>query len=935
MAEDSNPALLLHVVRETLTDLNRDTAAAARVTLDSAFDRDLGLDSLARVELLLRVERAFGVVLPEDTLQRAERPRDLLTALQSARPVASGAPAPAAVRAQPEQHPDALEGAPLEATTLTEVLDWRVARQGERTHIVYLSDAAEEEISYASLQVRSRQSAAALQSNGLQPGETVAIMLPTSPEYFYTYFGILLAGGVPVPIYPPARASQIEEHVRRHAGILSNAQAKLLVTVSEAMPVARLLKAHVPALEHVLTADRLVQAASEAAPIGVGPDDIAFIQYTSGSTGNPKGVVLTHANLVANIRTMSQVLRADSGDVFVSWLPLYHDMGLIGAWLGSLYAGCKLVIMSPLAFLAHPERWLWAVHRYRGTLSAGPNFAYELCLQRISEGELEGLDLSSWRCAFNGAEAVNPDTVERFSERFAKYGLARTAMAPVYGLAECSVGLLLPPLGRPAPIEAIRREPFVRHGSALPASPDEPNPLRFVGCGRPIPGHEVRIVDDAGLEVGERVEGRLEFKGPSATSGYYRNPEATKRLFHGEWLDSGDRAYIAEGDIYITGRVKDIVIRGGRNIHPEEVEAAVGALSGVRRGCVAVFGAPDPRAGTERLIVVAETREKDNEARSALRSTIVREVTDLLGEPPDEVVLAQPHTVLKTSSGKIRRSASRELYEEGRLDHPASSVAGQFMRLALHAARPQARRWMRLAGAYTYAAYVYVLFALIAPPTWLLTVLSPRLERAWTIARQAGRLFFRLCGIPLVVRGLEHLPRGEAGVLVANHASYIDGLVLCAALPEPHRFVAKRELEDYFLTRVFLRRLGIEFVERFDAQQSVEDANRLARLASHAPPLAFFPEGTFKRGAGLMAFRLGAFIAAAQAKVSVVPVAIRGARSILRGEQWLPRRNVLFVTIGRPITPPHESDAFAAAITLRDAARTHILAHIGEPDLAR
>jgi len=229
-------------------------------------------------------------------------------------------------------------------------------------------------------------------------------------------------------------------------------------------------------------------------------------------------------------------------------------MGLIGAWLGSLYVGSRLVVMSPLAFLTGPERWLWAVHRFRGTLSAGPNFSFELCLKRIDDVRIAGLDLSSWRMAFNGAEAVSPDTVTRFSERFARYGFRSSAMTPVYGLAESSVGLLFPPGGRGPLIDRVRREPFMTHGKAIPAAPDEAHPLRFVACGRPIPGHEVRIVDETGLEVGDRVEGRLEFKGPSATSGYYRNPAETKRLFHGDWLDTGDRAYLAAGEVYVTGR---------------------------------------------------------------------------------------------------------------------------------------------------------------------------------------------------------------------------------------------------------------------------------------------------------------------------------------------------------------------------------------------
>lgn len=683
----------------------------------------------------------------------------------------------------------------------------------------------------------------------------------------------------------------------------------------------------------MLTAADLAKERAEVAPTHAKAEDIAFIQYTSGSTGDPKGVVLTHANLLANIRAMARAVEASSKDVFVSWLPLYHDMGLIGAWLGSMYLGMPLIVMSPLAFLSRPERWLWTIHRYRGTLSAGPNFAFELCVKRIDDAQLAELDLSSWRVAFNGAEAVSPDTVVRFQERFARYGLRPEAITPVYGLAESSVGLLFPPLGRGAVIDRVRREPFELQRKALPAAPDDPNPLRFVACGRPLSGHEVRIVDETGLEVGERVEGRLEFKGPSATSGYYRNPEQTRRLFHEEWLDTGDRAYVAEGDIYVTGRVKDIIIRAGRNIYPHELEEAVGELPGVRKGCVAVFGSPDPRAGTERLVVLAETRETGAPAREALRSCISNAVLDVLGEPPDDVVLAPPHTVLKTSSGKLRRSASRDLYEAGLIGAGERAGWSQVARLIIRSALPQARRWRVVGAEILCAVYVWTVFWVVAPLTWLLTAATPRPAWAWAIGHAAARLFLKLSGTVLVVRGLENLPRDTPSVLVANHASYLDGMILVAALPAPYSFVAKRELRGQLVSRVYLQRLGAEFVERSVAQQSAEDANRMAEAVANGRSLAFFPEGTFTRMPGLLPFHLGAFVAAARARVPIIPVAIRGSRSVLRAGQWFPRRGALLVTIASPIVPASDApDTFAAAIRLRDSARAAILRHCGEPD---
>ena len=243
----------------------------------------------------------------------------------------------------------------------------------------------------------------------------VALMLPTGFDFLRSFQGILIAGAIPVPIYPPARLDRLEEYARRQSAILADAGVKLLITIARAKPIAAMLRAGVPSLALVTTADELVQiGASWEAPEG-GASDAAFIQYTSGSTGQPKGVLLTHANLLANIRAIRAGLEARPTDVGVSWLPLYHDMGLIGSWLFCMVDGLPIALLSPLSFLSRPERWLWTIHERRGSLSAAPNFAYELCVKRIPERAIEGLDLSSWRCALNGAEPVNPDTLERFA----------------------------------------------------------------------------------------------------------------------------------------------------------------------------------------------------------------------------------------------------------------------------------------------------------------------------------------------------------------------------------------------------------------------------------------------------------------------------------------------------------------------------------------
>lgn len=924
-----NEGELCQLVARVQQDLHPEEAAGAMdVALTSSLDRDLGFDSLSRMELLLRIEAATGLGLPEDTLETAETVADLWQALQRARARPSRE-YPALRKRSAEEVTPSPPGSrwPSLASTLLEVLDEHVAAHPDQVQIVCLAEQNETPLSYRLLHESSVALATGLQRCGLQQGQTVAIMLPTSPEYFFTYLGILRAGGIPVPIYPPARPSQLEDHVRRHTGILANAGASLLVSVPEAIQVSRLLQARVPGLRTIRTPAQLLAAGQgqEFSAVAVRAEDVAFIQYTSGSTGQPKGVALTHANLLANIRAMATSIEASSDDVFVSWLPLYHDMGLIGAWLGSFTLGFRLVVMSPLAFLGRPRRWLEAISQYGGTLSAGPNFAYELCLNRIDDAALVGLDLSRWRLAFNGAEAVSADTVTRFTQRFATCGLRPTAMTPVYGLAEASVGLLFPPLGRGLRIDHIERDAFEHKGHAVPST--QSTALRFVACGRALPGHEIRIVDDAGNARPERVEGKLEFRGPSATSGYWHAPELTARLFgdsQGEWLDTGDRAYLAEGDVFVTGRVKDIVIRGGRNLYPQEIEDAVGQVPGVRRGCVAVFGMHDPHSGTERLVVLAEARPGQGQVTRALRERVARAVVTAIGEPADEILLVPPHTVLKTSSGKVRRSACRALVEQGGLNRANTSVRAQWLRLTAGAMLLRLRHGLRLLADALFGLRAQCLFWLLAPGVWLITLLLPSQALAWRFCHKAARLLLCLAGLRLKVQGLARLAGDTRYVLVSNHASYLDGLVLIAAMERPLSFVAKRELQRQWLAGPFLRRLGAAFVERFDPRRSVADAQQMTAQVQAGRPLLLFPEGTFVEAPGLLPFHLGGFLAAANAGVPVLPVSLAGTRQLLADNHWWPRRALVTVRIGEPLEVNPQLEPFAAAVQLRDRARRAI-----------
>lgn len=925
---DEKAAMLLGIV-DGLIQETQSQRATPQIGLDSRLAEDLSLDSLGRTELVLRLEHAFKLHLSEQALL-SETPRELLQMVLAADTMTPDKELPQ-IHYQP---PQAITATPEQAVTLNDVLNWHAQVHPERVCIhLYGEQEQVQAFTYAALQTGARAVAAGLRERGLQPGQCVAIMLPTEVGYFFSFFGTLLAGGIPVPIYPPLRPSQIEEHLRRHSKILENAQAVILITVAEAKKVAFLLKTHVDTLHQIVTVEDLNKATLAGAWMSppIGPQDIAFLQYTSGSTGDPKGVMLTHTNLLANLRTMGARVQASSTDVFISWLPLYHDMGLIGAFLGSLYHGFPLVVMSPLRFLRKPANWLWAIHNHRGTLSAGPNFAYELCLRAVRDEDIEGLDLSSWRMALNGAEPVSSATLTNFTERFARYGFRPEAIAPVYGLAESSVGLALQPPNRGLIVDRIQRKAFLETGHAIPANSDDSNPLQIPNCGRPLESHEIRIVDGSGRELPERREGRVEFRGPSCTSGYYRNPEATQRLFHEDWLDSGDRGYMTEGDIYLTGRVKEVIIRGGRNIYPYELEEAIGAINGIRKGCIAVFASTDQQSGTERLVVVAETRETAPETLDRLRRQIREVSLNILMTPPDDVVLVPLHSVLKTSSGKLRRGAVRELYEQGKLGRGSKALWWQITRLAFSGLGRQVRGMGRRTADTLYAGYVWAVFIALTPFVWISLIILPSITWRWKVAGGAVRLLLKLTGIKLDVKGLESLPKDVPCILIANHASYLDAFVLAASIPGRLSYVAKRELLNSFLLRVPLKRLETLFVERFDLQRSAADANHVKQAVHDGRSLVFFPEGTFRRMSGLLPFRMGAFVAAIQAKAPIVPVAICGTRSILRASSWFPRRGDLQVIVGPVILP--EGDDWQAAVKLRDAARKAMLEHLEEPDL--
>ena len=624
------------------------------------------------VELHDRLEDAFGVTLSEDVLAAGATPGDWLRAVLEARGSggqAGGLPSRPPSIARP---PGGVW--PAEAQTLTEALAWHVERHPDLVSIRILGSPgrpSEEDITYGALWDDAAAVARGLLLEGLRGGERVALMLPTGREYFVAFLGAMLAGGIPVPLYPPGEPVAADEHLSRQTHLLENAAVSVLIAGTEVEDSGHLLRRLATSLRSIRTSDSLARAGGRLRPLPrISASDTALIQYTSGSTSDPKGVVLTHAQILANIRSLGDAVEVSTDDLFVSWLPLYHDMGLIGAWHASLFFGFPLVLLSPLQFLARPAVWLQAIATNAGTLSAAPNFAYQSCVDRIGDDELAALDLSTWRLAINGSEPVSSLTIDRFVERFERCGFRRQAMSPAYGLAEVGVGLTLTPLGRGPSVDVVQRGPLQHTGRVVRTVPGDNEGISFVGCGRATPGYEVRVFDADGNPLPDLREGRVRCRGPSATIGYFGNVTASRALWTDGWLETGDLGYLRRGELFVTGRSKDLIIRGGRNIHPEDLEQALGQLVGVSPEGATVFACADPEHGTERMVVVVETALEDPAALEELRQLVGQKSSDVLGAAPDQIVLTSVGSILRTPSLKIRRAATGKPSRRARWSRP-------------------------------------------------------------------------------------------------------------------------------------------------------------------------------------------------------------------------------------------------------------------------
>jgi acyl-CoA synthetase (AMP-forming)/AMP-acid ligase II len=554
---------------------------------------------------------------------------------------------------------------------------WARVKPGA-TALVFLAGRSATPISYAQLDMRARGLAAHLSSLGARPGETRALLVyEPGLDYVVAYFGCLYAGVVAVPTFAP-HPLLLERSRERFAEIARDSKPRFFLS-------SRMFSAGVAGLKDALAQDvdalaidttrlDLDELASAFEPVEPSADAIAFLQYTSGSTSLPKGVIVTHGNLTHNLEVIRPLAYDAPDAVGVSWLPPYHDMGLIGGILQPLYAGGPGYLMSPLEFLQRPGAWLEAITTYRATVSPLPNFALELCLRKVGDEQLARLDLSSWRFAINGAEPVRHETLERFSARFAACGFRAEAHKPVYGLAEATLMVSCGYEARvPAAIAldagALEAAQVVVAESAAPAR-------RMVGCGRVVPGQRLEIVHpESRRRVAEDKIGEIWVQGPSVARGYWEKPEATAEVFGarladdpeaGVFLRTGDLGFVRDGELFVTGRLKDLIILEGKNYFPQDIErAAEAAHPAMRLGSSAAFAVDD--GSRERVVLVAEVEPAKVDALGAVLASVRREVRAAVGVDVGEVVLIAPRTLPKTSSGKVRRFQSRAAYLGGAL----------------------------------------------------------------------------------------------------------------------------------------------------------------------------------------------------------------------------------------------------------------------------
>lgn len=558
--------------------------------------------------------------------------------------------------------PDFLDG----CVTLTDAIVELAQRFPDYECLIVLDrDAQEQRTSLGQFWQRAKSAQALFEAKGLAPGDHALLILPTGGDLIATYFGVMLAGGIPALAASPSnRISQHGDYVRFVGRVLGNAGARFVLAGDEVAAILEAAPTGAFGGASLLRASEIrdLPASEFPATVPASGDAIATIQYSSGTTGEPKGVMLSHRAMLNYMRLLRDGVGLRSDDVNVNWAPLYHDMGLFGAFLLPLLCGCPTVLIPTMDFLRNPALWLWALHGYGGAVSWAPNFAYSLCAKRIEDEDIEGLDLSSWRIAFNASEPVLAHTVKAFAERFAPYGYRPEAMTAAWGLAETVMVGTAHPVDQAPLVDHVDRGRLATEGVAEPTAGEG---VSLVATGRALPGVELQIRDvETGALLPDRHVGEIWLRSNCLFEGYQNDPELTARVFVDGWIDSGDRGYLVGGDLFFVSRGKDLIVIGGEKYAPHDVETSINRVPGVREGCAVAFGVTNVETGTEEVGAVVETRLTDEEALRELKRAVRREVTRTIGIGIRHLHLVAPGGISKTTSGKLARGATKDRYPE-------------------------------------------------------------------------------------------------------------------------------------------------------------------------------------------------------------------------------------------------------------------------------
>lgn len=519
------------------------------------------------------------------------------------------------------------------------------------------------EVRAAEFRDRIERAALGLRRMGLERKGRVLLVLPTGPDFVFLFWGSLFAAATPVPAYPPAGLHQLAAFTSGLVRKIAMSKAKLVVvpdllrSLLEIDGDGRFAGADVVTPEEIWAAD----ASGSRLPPPPKENDLALVQFSSGSTGEQRGVCLTHANILANVRAFLTRLQVRPGDRCITWLPMYHDMGLIGTMMGAILAGESVVLIPPTDFLRKPGFWLKIIGKYRGTISVAPHFAFNLCVRKVQPEDLNGVDLSSLRVILNGAEPIQAEGVDAFQKLYRPVGLKPGVVTPCYGLAEATLAATMAPFGR----KLVLSQPAVRQNGRTSEAGKRHTKSKMVSVGPPMRGMEVRVVDENGRAARRGRVGEIHIRGDSVCRGYLSMRGMKRATDADGWLPTGDLGFFNGGELYVTGRLKDLIIIGGRNVYPQEVEEVAGKIPGFRPGRVAAFGMVEPERATEVLVIVAETAEMPTKEATSAVATLRQQMLNRFGVVPYDTVLVRGGEIPRTTSGKLRRNQTREDYESG------------------------------------------------------------------------------------------------------------------------------------------------------------------------------------------------------------------------------------------------------------------------------